>query len=73
MIRIISKRQLSENLKKDIIKVLSSYIKNKINEDNVIFETDNNIIAGIKILIKTKVIDLTINRKLEKIISIIKN
>lgn len=73
MIRVISKRQLSENLKEDIIKILSNYLKNKINKDNIIFETDNNIIAGIKILIKNKVIDLTINRKLEKIISIIKN
>lgn len=73
MIKIVSKNILSEQIKQKIILKLNEYLKNNLKADDITYETDKTIIAGIKIIIGSKVIDLTINRKLEKITNLITN
>lgn len=73
MIKILSKNTLSEQIKQQIILTLNKYLKTNLSDHDIVYETDKTIIAGIKIVIGSKVIDLTINRKLEKITDLINN
>ncbi len=71
MIRIYSKIELNENIKEELEKSLEKYLGRKVEE--ISYEVDNKIIAGLKIELDSVVLDLTLNNRLEKIIRIIKD
>ncbi|BDQ04782.1 MAG: hypothetical protein KatS3mg084_0300 [Candidatus Dojkabacteria bacterium] len=73
MITVFTKIELNENLKKIVVQALGSYLGHAINIDDVVFNVDKSIIAGLKINIDSEIIDLTINYKLQEIINILKS
>lgn len=71
MIKVYSKIELSQKLKNEIIKVLQKkYPDLKLEE--VQFEKDKTIIAGIRIDVNSEVMDLTLNTRLVEIFSKLK-
>ncbi len=73
MITVLTKIELNENLKQNVVQALSSYLGYTVNIDDVVFDVDESIIAGIKINIDSEIIDLTVNYKLQEIINILKS
>jgi F0F1-type ATP synthase delta subunit len=67
MIKVYSKIELKDELKKKI----TDLVKSKFGNDEISFLIDESIISGIKIDVNSEVIDLTVNNKLEKVLDIL--
>lgn len=72
-IKIITKIELKEDIKEQIVNILSNILSKEIKKDEVSFLIDNELIGGIKILISSKVIDLTLSNKLQRVLKKIRN
>ena len=73
MIRVISRHSLNTDLKKLILQKLEAYFGDgSIKEHEVVFETDKDIICGIKVIKDSLVLDLTFNRRINEIINLIR-
>ncbi len=71
MIIVYSKIELSEKLRKKITEQILSY-QNKSESEEIKFVVDETILSGIRININSRVIDLTLNHRLEKILDALK-
>lgn len=72
MITILSKNKLDKNTQEIVLKYIKANYDSSESSNDVNFEIDETIIGGIKIVIDSEVIDLTVNSRLQKIIEIIK-
>ena len=72
MITIFSKNKLDKNTQEMVLKYIKANYDSSESSNDVNFEIDETIIGGIKIVIDSEVIDLTVNSRLQKIIEIIK-
>lgn len=73
MIQVFTKNKLEKKTKEKIIEKLSGYLGHRVDISDIKFLTDSNIIGGLKIVIDSKVIDLTLNDRINKILDIIKS
>lgn len=72
MIKVYSKIKLKDTLKREVIDYINSLDpKVQVKIDEVKFEVDPNIISGIRIDKYSEIIDLTLNDKLDKILTIL--
>lgn len=72
MITILSKNKLDKNTQEIVLKYIKANYDSSESSNDVNFKIDETIIGGIKIVIDSEVIDLTVNSRLQKIIEIIK-
>jgi F0F1-type ATP synthase delta subunit len=70
MIKIYSKIELSENIKRKIYQFLHfKYPQKNLLISQLEFLIDEKIISGVKIDIESEIIDLTFNARIEKLVS----
>lgn len=73
MIKVYSKIKLSGDLKKKVLEIINSSNPDiQFKMDDIKFEVDQNIISGIRIDKYSEIIDLTLNEKLNKILTLLK-
>lgn len=73
MIKVYSKQKLNEDLKKKVLEYINSTnMTVKFTMDDVKFEIDKSILSGIRIDKYSEIIDLTLNDRLDKILTLLK-
>jgi len=73
MIKVSSKKELGNDLKKVILTSLEKYLGRKVELEDIEYILDKKILAGIKIEVDSEIIDLTLNHRLDKIIEVLNN
>ncbi len=72
MIKVYSKIKLKEEMKRKILEYINSMNpKAQFDMRDIKFELDQNIISGVRIDKYSEIIDLTMNDKLDKILTLL--
>jgi F0F1-type ATP synthase delta subunit len=73
MIKVYSKIKLSDDLRKKVLKIINEMNPTlQFKMDDLKFEIDKNIISGIRIDKYSEILDLTLNNRLDKILTLLK-
>lgn len=73
MIKVYSKIKLKEDLRKEVLNYINSMNSDvQFKMDDIKFEIDPNILSGIRIDKYSEIIDLTLNNRLDKILTLLK-
>lgn len=71
MVKIYSKIELNEELKKQVLQTVNEQTGKKFTLTDLDFILDTSILSGIRIDIDSEVIDLTLNNRIHQILDVL--